>query len=456
MKKIILASASPQRKKLMRLLHLPFTVCRSKAEELTRIKNGVAALVKTNALLKARDVASRTRGEALVIGADTVVYTGEKLILKPADLPEAKANLKLLMSRPHWVYTGVAVIDTATGEQLLEYDRTRVFMNPLDDEGIDRYHRAVSPLDKAGGFDIEGRGALFIPRIEGCYFNVVGLPVSRLARMLAHFGVRALMLAFVFVSVVGCSGLSTNFNTATGSQETTIYSTDREQELGASVAREVEKNYMTLDDVELVERVDRIMQRIAAECGRNDIVYVARVVQERKNQDEPLVNAISLPGGYIYIFKGLLDLVRDDNQLAAVIAHETAHITARHSVKRLQASYGSLAAVLAGLQVDPRLAAGINTAANAMFFEYSQEDEIEADTLGLRYMRAAGYDPAGMIAMLEILQAYDRRQPPRPRSQGRTHPYIHQRIASVSRQINADLTFRDYIRLTGEREDYKK
>jgi septum formation protein len=456
MKKIILASASPQRKKLMRLLHLPFTVCRSKAEELTRIKNGVAALVKTNALLKARDVASRTKGEALVIGADTVVYTGEKLILKPVDLHEAKANLKLLMSRPHWVYTGVAVIDAVTGEQLVEHERTRVFMNPLDDEGIDRYHRAVSPLDKAGGFDIEGRGALFIPRIEGCYSNVVGLPVSRLARMLAHFGVRALMLVFLFAPVIGCSGLSTNFNTATGSQETTMYSTDREQELGASVARDVEKHYMTLDDVELTARVERIMERIAAVCGRNDIVYVARVVQERKDQDEPLVNAISLPGGYIYIFKGLLDLVHDDNQLAAVIAHETAHITARHSVKRLQASYGSLAAVLAGLQIDPRLAVGINTAANAMFFEYSQEDEIEADTLGLRYMSAAGYDPAGMIAMLEILQDYDRRQPPRPRSQGRTHPYIHQRIASVGRQINGDLTFRDYIRLTGEREDYKK
>jgi septum formation protein len=192
MTKIILASASPQRRKLMRLLKLPFVVKKSRAEEVCRIRTTVADLVKENALIKARDVAGSVRTRALVIGADTVVYAKGRLVLKPRDLKEAKKNLKELMAAPHWVYTGVAVIDTATGKSLVDYERTRVIMTRLTDREIDRYHKEVPPMDKAGGFDIEGRGGLFIPRIEGCYFNVVGLPVAKLVHMLRHFGVHAL------------------------------------------------------------------------------------------------------------------------------------------------------------------------------------------------------------------------------------------------------------------------
>ncbi len=192
MKKIILASASPQRKKLMRLLNVPFVVQKSRAREICRIRTTVADLVKENAFIKALDVAEGVKGPALVIGADTVVYARGKLVLKPKDLKEAKKNLKELMAAPHWVYTGVAVIDTVTGKSLVDYDRTKVIMTPLTDSQIDRYHKEVPPMDKAGGFDIEGRGGLFIPRIEGCYFNVVGLPVAKLVHMLRQFGIHAL------------------------------------------------------------------------------------------------------------------------------------------------------------------------------------------------------------------------------------------------------------------------
>jgi septum formation protein len=192
MKKIVLASASPQRRNLMKILGIPFAVKRSKAEEVSKITTHVADLVKKNALLKACDVAHRMKSDALVIGADTVVYAKGKLVLKPRDLKEAKKNLKDLMSKPHWVYTGVAVVDVKSGKTLVAYEKTRVFMVALDDKQIDRYHRDVPPMDKAGGFDIEGRGGLFIPRIEGCYFNVVGLPIAKLCQMLGKFGVHAL------------------------------------------------------------------------------------------------------------------------------------------------------------------------------------------------------------------------------------------------------------------------
>lgn len=192
MKRIVLASASPQRRKLLSILGLPFDIKPSRAEEVTKLTRGVAHLVKHNALLKARDVAGRVTS-SIVIGSDTVVYSSRRrLILKPKDLAEAKKNLKELMEKPHWVYSGVAVIDTDSGKTVVDVERTKVFMTKLSDASIDRYHKLVSPLDKAGGFDIEGKGSLFIPRIEGCYFNVVGLPLAKLGCILKEFGIEAL------------------------------------------------------------------------------------------------------------------------------------------------------------------------------------------------------------------------------------------------------------------------
>ncbi|HQP09846.1 MAG TPA: Maf family protein [Candidatus Omnitrophota bacterium] len=192
MKKLILASASLQRQKLLKDLGVQFAVKVSQAQEAQKIRSTCSALVKHNALLKAQDVAARLKS-GVVVGADTVVYDGHKnLIGKPRNLQDAKKMLHALFSKPHWVYTGVAVIDAATGKRAVDYEKTKVFMLPLTDEEIDRYHRKVSPLDKAGGFDIEGGGSVFIHRIEGCYTNVIGLPIAKLAMMLRRFGVSIL------------------------------------------------------------------------------------------------------------------------------------------------------------------------------------------------------------------------------------------------------------------------
>jgi septum formation protein len=192
MKKLILASGSPQRRKLMKILGLPFIVAPSCAKESARMTNGCAHLVKTNALLKALDVARR-RHIGIVIGSDTLVYSSKRRVIsKPRNMREAKKNLKELMAGPHWVYSGVAVVDAHSGRKEVGFEKTKVFMTKISDKAINRYHKLVSPLDKAGGFDIEGKGALFIGRIEGCYFNVVGLPLALLAKMLRKFGVNAL------------------------------------------------------------------------------------------------------------------------------------------------------------------------------------------------------------------------------------------------------------------------
>ncbi len=192
MKRIILASASPQRRKLLKLLGVHFTVRPSRIKEITKIMTNCSSLVKENALRKAEDVACRLK-EGVVIGADTVVCVGPKRIVgKPRDLRDARRILKVLFSRPSWVYTGIAVMDVQTGQRIVDCEKTKVFMLPLTDEEISHYHARVNPFDKAGGFDIEGWGSIFIHRIEGCYSNVIGLPMAKLAQMLKKAGVSIL------------------------------------------------------------------------------------------------------------------------------------------------------------------------------------------------------------------------------------------------------------------------
>lgn len=192
MQKIILASGSAQRKKLLAMAGVKFRVVLSRTEEIHKITANCSGLVKHNAVLKARDVADRVK-QGLVIGADTLVYAGHRRIIgKPKDLADAKRILRILCSGPHWVYTGVAIIDASSGQMIVDYEKTKLFMQRLSDTEIEEYHKHTNPLDKAGGFDIEGRGGLFIRCVEGCYSNVIGLPLPKLRVMLKMLGVSIL------------------------------------------------------------------------------------------------------------------------------------------------------------------------------------------------------------------------------------------------------------------------
>ncbi len=183
MRKIILASQSKQRQKLLRQIGLRFVSAKSGAKEDMTLKSGCADLVMDNALKKAKDVAKRYRS-GIVIAADTVVLSGKKIIGKPKDLDDAFKTLKLISRRPQWVYTGMAVIDIDNKKTLADYEKTKIYMYRLSDRQIRNYFRKVSPLDKAGSFDIQGLGSIFINRIEGCFNNVIGLPLAKLAKML--------------------------------------------------------------------------------------------------------------------------------------------------------------------------------------------------------------------------------------------------------------------------------
>lgn len=188
MRKIILASKSKARRRLLSEIGLKFRAVESGAKESRSLKEGCRPLVIRNALEKAR-CAAKTFDSGVVIAADTVVLVGKRIIGKPKNKKDAFKTIKILSRRPQWVYTGLAVIDIDNRKTLTAYDKTKIYMYPLSDSEIRRYLRKVMPLDKAGGFDIQGLGGIFVDRIEGCFYNVVGLPLAKLAKMLKKVGV---------------------------------------------------------------------------------------------------------------------------------------------------------------------------------------------------------------------------------------------------------------------------
>ncbi|NMA51558.1 MAG: septum formation inhibitor Maf [Peptococcaceae bacterium] len=181
--KIVLASASPRRAELLRQVGLEFEVMVSEVEETLTPGLEPAAQVELFALRKANAVAA-TLDRGIVIGADTVVVQGGRVLGKPVDAQEAVEMLQLLQGKGHEVYTGVALVDARSSVKLVEHVMTRVFFNAMSEESIRRYVATGEPLDKAGAYAVQGRAALFINRLEGCYYNVVGLPLARLATML--------------------------------------------------------------------------------------------------------------------------------------------------------------------------------------------------------------------------------------------------------------------------------
>ncbi len=190
---IILASGSPRRKELLALTSLPFTVRVSDAEEQTDPELPPYFTVEQLSLLKASSVASEVKAEgtdAIVIGSDTVVVFEDQILGKPADKVDAKRMLTALSGNWHSVLTGVTVMSTKTAKSETFYVETKVHFMPLSEETIDAYIATNEPMDKAGSYGIQGKGSLFVDRIDGDYFNVVGLPICKLVTVLKEeFGI---------------------------------------------------------------------------------------------------------------------------------------------------------------------------------------------------------------------------------------------------------------------------
>ena len=187
---MILASQSPRRRELLGQMGFSFTVRPAKGEEPPHPELTPAQLVEELARQKALEVSAEAEADDVVVAADTVVAIDGKVLGKPHDKVHAAQMLSALSGREHTVYTGVAV---KRGETLLvEHEATQVRFRPLTEREIDLYIQTGEPMDKAGSYGIQGYGALLVEGIRGDYFNVVGLPICRLGRMLAQVGEDAL------------------------------------------------------------------------------------------------------------------------------------------------------------------------------------------------------------------------------------------------------------------------
>ena len=179
-KKIVLASASPRRANILnqiglKFIQIPADIC----EELFESQHiSPKKYVNVLALEKCRYIKNQLTDDCLIIAADTTVYLDRKIIGKPLDIDEAVFFLKLLSNRTHLVYTGLAI---SYGNKLLSgYEKSCVKFKNLSEQEIYDYIETKEPLDKAGAYGIQGFGAQFIEKLNGCYFNVMGLPVNLL------------------------------------------------------------------------------------------------------------------------------------------------------------------------------------------------------------------------------------------------------------------------------------
>lgn len=254
---------------------------------------------------------------------------------------------------------------------------------------------------------------------------------------------RRWLLVFLLL-LPGC--VRTNFNLATGQQEYTLTSTDKEVETGRKIARRVEEELPLVADEPMQQRVRAIGQRIAAVCDRRELIYHFAVVEGEE------VNAFSLPGGWVYLNEGLVKKAANDDELAGVIAHEVAHITARHAVKRYESSVGMQIVQLATLATRQAAAArGAGIAMQAAQLAYARDDELEADRLGVKYLKAAGFDPKGMLAFLQTLREIHQHEPHYlPRGVVRphyamSHPYVPDRIRAVKEALYGVADYIDYL-----------
>lgn len=237
---------------------------------------------------------------------------------------------------------------------------------------------------------------------------------------------RYIALAAIFPLFL--SGCATMVNPATGRKQIIMIGTQQEVSIGNQVATEVETNFKLSHDEALIGRANRIGLRVAKASDRQDVKYIFKVLD---NKD---ANALSTPGGYVYVNSGLMERA-DDDELAAVIAHEVGHIAARHSVQAMQANMATslvAALVFSSVKTEKEVQQGAAVALNLVMLGYSRDDEFEADKLGVKYAYNAGFDPYGMVNFLEKLQKENKEN---PLDKGlvylKSHPLYSERITKA-------------------------
>jgi predicted Zn-dependent protease len=253
-----------------------------------------------------------------------------------------------------------------------------------------------------------------------------------------------LWLAVLF-TLVGCST-----NPATGKRQLALISEGQEVAMGREADQQIQQQLGLYPDPELQAYVSRIGRKLAADSERPDLPWTFRVV------DDPVVNAFALPGGFIYVTRGLMTHLNSEAELVSVLGHEIGHVTGRHSVEQMSKAQLAQIGLIAGAIVKPELANYgdlASTGLQLLFLKYGRDDEREADDLGLRYLDREGYDPRQMAEVFETLGRVGSQQ-----KQGRipnwlsTHPAPENRIARINEHVAK--SGRDFSQATVAREPY--
>lgn len=235
------------------------------------------------------------------------------------------------------------------------------------------------------------------------------------------------------LSLTGCASLGT-YNPATGKKEFIFISTSDEILMGRDIHRKISRNNKVIRGTTQAARLERIGQRVARVSDRQDYQYKFFLIDKKD------MNAFTTPGGNIYLYKGLMEQLITDDQIASVLAHEIGHCAARHTVKKFQAALGvdllqSLIFGQLGAAQQQTASLSSNMLMNIVFSSYGRQDEYESDRLGVKYMYLAGYDLNGIIEAFEVLKREAEG------SQGllilRSHPFLDDRIKEVKKEIPA-------------------
>lgn len=240
---------------------------------------------------------------------------------------------------------------------------------------------------------------------------------------------RIFVLFFSLIFIFGCV---TVYNPATQREEFIFIDTPAEVQLGRDFSRQIEAELKVSEDPSLLNRINTIGQRVALVSDRKDLVYHFNVIENKE------INAFAIPGGYIYVNTGLLNMASDD-ELACIMGHEIGHVAARHSVKAMQAAlgYNLFMSILFSKEKYRSISQTGDILFNVIHLKYSREDEMLADKLGVKYAVLSKFNPSGMLTFLKKLKAKVEKE---GESEGllilRSHPYLDQRIEAITKEID--------------------
>jgi len=236
----------------------------------------------------------------------------------------------------------------------------------------------------------------------------------------------SILLPLLLALIIGC------VTTGPGGKKSLILiPTQTEVELGKEVVKEVESTEKVLSNPQVQSYVSNIGSKVSKVCDRKDVKYTFKVL------DSEEINAFACPGGFIYIYKGLMKKMDNEAQLAAVLAHEVGHIVARHSVKRLQAIYGYsiVMEVALGDKMGKTARQMVDAATGVVLLGYGRENEYEADDYGILYSKKAGYNPKGMVQIFEKFKQMEGKPPNTFEKLLMSHPPASDRINNGNKEI---------------------